>query len=136
MSESNGNGYVGSEFFLGGFERRYLDVPLPAGKKARIRNLSERERVGYEERFFDPKSSRMKPDCRVGLVSMCLVNAAGEPLFPDFAGVRDKLFDGDFALTGLLFDACWKHCGFSDEDRAKLVAESFPEARADASCSV
>lgn len=130
MSESNG--YVGAEFFLKGFERRFVEVPLPGGHKARVRNLSERERVGFEERFFDAKAGRMKPDCRIGLVSMCLVDSAGEPLFPDFSAIRDQLFNADFAQTGLLFDACWKHCGFSDEDRLKLVAESFPEALASA----
>lgn len=132
---SASNGYLGADFFLKPFERRFRDVHLPGGGKARIQNLSERQRVGYEERFFDADKGRMRPDCRIGLVAMCLVDGAGQALFPNWGEARDRLFDGDFAITGLLFDACWEHCGFSDADRAKLVTESFPEASVSASCS-
>ena len=129
------NGFLTADlFFAEPFRRRYKVVDLPGGKKARLRNLNEREKLEYEQGAFDPDTRRTRPDARVRLICKCLVDGEGNLLFPDFRPVLNRFMEMDGAITARLWDAAWEHCGFSAED-AKKLAENFEEAPAYASSS-
>lgn len=129
MSEANG--YVGADFFLAPFERRYRDVPLPGGKKARIRNLTDLERAGYQAKLFDADTNRVKPEARVKFVALCLVNGDDSLMFRWNEEARNQLISRDAGLINLLYDACIEHCGLGIVATKEIEAD-FPEA---ASCT-
>ena len=116
------------DFFPTRWERRLRKVELPAGKFAWIRNLTEREKVGWEQSFYDIESRRLRADARAGLLQKCLCNHEGAPLFPAWTKeVREQLMDGDGGVTAILYDAAWDHCGFG-ESKLKKIESVFEGA--------
>ena len=128
IQEANGQLLTAGDFLSGMFGRRFKIVDLPGGKKVRIRSLNEREKTAYEQTFYDTESRRMRPDGRIGLVCLCLVNDQDKQLFPDHTLVRTEFMDMDGAILNVLWDACWDHCGFTNAFEA--FAENFVKADA------
>lgn len=112
---------------LGMTERRYATVSFPErNMQFRIRSLSELERSDFEtqtlRRDGDIELELVKQSKR-HLVALCVVDEVGKTLlnYPDDVEAL-KPIDG--MVTGRLYDACRKHCGFEREDIEDLVKNS------------
>jgi hypothetical protein len=98
----------------------------------RIRSLKETERSAYEaERFGtdgDLQADRQL-DAKVRLIALCVCDGDGEPLLSPADVVA--LGERDGAFTGLMFDECFEHCGFSKRDREAILGNLSATPTAD-----
>ncbi|WP_437193566.1 hypothetical protein [Planctomicrobium sp. SH527] len=109
------------QFLSFGSKRRFKIVPVPGLGDVRIRSLKESERSAYEaERFTEGEiDSARTLDSKSRLIALCVCDAEGEPFLTatDVVTLNEK----DGAFTGLMFDECWKHCGFTRKDIETIV---------------
>lgn len=119
------------QFLSFGSKRRFKTVPVPGLGEVRIRSLKESERSAYEaERFTDGEIDAERTlDSKSRLIVLCVCDAEGEPFLTaaDVAALNEK----DGAFTGLMFDECWKHCGFTRKDIETIVGNLSETPTAD-----
>jgi len=116
---------VSREDFRKYAERRYITESIPEFGDIRIRSLTERERSGLEASQLTEEGSWSREDSvhmRVRWIVLCVVDQEGERIFTD----RDTpwLEQIDSAITNVLFDACRRHVGISDQDVESLLKNS------------
>ena len=106
-------------------KRRYLDVDLTDGKTCRIRSLMEDEKAGFETSLLNKNGNTVKArlrESRRRMICLCMVDENNDVLF------RVDEFEALSKVDGLvlqtIYNACMKHCGFSEEDIADLVGNS------------
>jgi hypothetical protein len=110
--------------------RRYRDVDVPGVGTFRIRSLTESEKTDdYESGFVDAKGKHKRGSlvqAKRRLIALCLVDAAGELLVPPakLDHFCEQLRKVDGLATGLLYNACMEHVGYSDADVEGLVDEA------------
>ena len=113
-----------------GTKRRFKLVPIAGLGEVRIRSLKESERSAYEAaRFTDGEVDEARTlDSKARLIALCVCDEDGETVLTseDVVALGDK----DSAFTGLLFDECWQHCGFSRKDIETIVGnlKTIPDA--------
>lgn len=106
-------------------KRRYTHVDLPDGTRARLRNLTEREKSQFEADLLTDRGSLRKnrlEDAKRRLIVQTVVDAAGDLVLQP--GDVKLLEEQDGALTSALYDAARKHCGFDVDDLEGLVKNS------------
>lgn len=78
------------EMLIGGFKRRFAEVPLPSGDTVRIQNLTAGEKNKYDQWPFDvDRKGGVKLNQErflktpALLIAMCVVDENGERVFAD-----------------------------------------------------
>lgn len=115
------------QFLQFGSERIFDVVDVPGLGKVRIRSLTELERCRYETGHLDAEGNIDDAKTLAGkrrLIVMCVCDGDGNPILTD-ADV-EALAGKHGAFTGLVYDRCWKHCGFSREDLVSVVGNLKP----------
>lgn len=109
---------AGRDDLLGSFVRRFAYIPVPAaGKRFRVRNLSELERSQYENSLLNAKG-RLRGDrlleIKVRMIQIAVVDDDGKLLY----GLADvpQLIQQDSQVIDQLVSGIKLHCGFSDDD--------------------
>ncbi len=120
-------------FAIDDMEVRPVFVPQ-WGRKVRLKMMTAMERDQFEASTVDQRGGKQKPNLanlRARLVSRCVVNAKGEPLFT--SGYVSRLgAEKSAAAIDFLFQQCQKLNGFTKEDIEEL-AEDFGEGTDSAS---
>lgn len=101
------------ELLEAGVRRRYLELPLPSGETARIRNLSEEEAARAQRPLMSAEgrpSPEVLEEYHLRLVAECLVDCQGAALLEP--AEFEILSRYDAADLLVLVDAARKHCGF------------------------
>lgn len=110
---------------LGQIQRRYVDAPLPDGRKLRLRSLTDREKSDYENEILTSKGglnhSKVKA-ARRRLIVLCAVDEHNEVMLSAADVARLEEVDG--AVTSAAYDAARIHCGFEAGDIEGLVKNS------------
>jgi hypothetical protein len=127
------NGFATRDDFLGATKRRFREVVLPGGKKARIRSLNAAEWAEADSANYDFKKggglSRVgvkESDLR--LIAACVCDDDGNPLFN--VGDIQALGTIDTAILLPLIREIKEHCGISRdvEDTLKNFAPTTDSA--------
>lgn len=107
------NGFATRDDFLGATKRRFREVALPGGKRARIRSLTAGEWADIETKHINLKGGGLNPvglrNSDFRLIISAVVDGEGQPLFSD-ADI-DKLAAADSALVQPLVREIREHCG-------------------------
>lgn len=114
------NGFMGRDAFLAAGKRRYTEVTLPSGGKARIRSITEGEWAALDLKNLNRKTGRLDyesykySDAR--LIALCVVDHDGNAVF----GERDldEIMGFDTSFIRPLRRAILEHCGLSGDVEA------------------
>lgn len=102
-------------------DRRYVEVEVPEwGGKVRLGTMSASARDDYDRILMRMREKSADAiDIRAPMVAVCLVDAAGEPLFP--LDERAALARKSGPVIVRLFNECLRLNGMSEEakDQAK-----------------
>src|SRR5581483_11113292 len=111
------NGFLGRDGFFAASARRFKEVALPDGNKARIRSLTAGEWAGIDSRNVDMKKGGINPtglrNSDLRLIVASVVDGEGNPIFTD-ADVP-KLGTIDAAVTITLTRAIKEHSGIRQD---------------------
>jgi hypothetical protein len=116
MTETNG--YTAAADLLTPLPRRYVEHKSQVGTTL-LQSLTELERSKFEA-WYQVKGN--SPLGKVKLITLCAVGADKKRFLDDEH--MPQLLDQDAAITGGLFDACAKLCGFADEDADEIEARA------------
>lgn len=114
---SAGNGFATKEDFFAATKRRYKEVLLWTGKKARIRSLNEAEFQEIDVRNIDFRKGGLSSvgirssNARLLIATVC--DSQGEPIFAE--GDGPKLANVDSALIEPLVREIRDHCGLRQD---------------------
>jgi hypothetical protein len=106
-------------------KRRYIEVELPSGGKARLQSLSELERAEYNSSLLDKKGDIDKSKLTFGtmlLLCRMLVDGEDKRLFLDHE--YELLASIDSLDMEVLGEEARKHVGFDLEYRKELRKKS------------
>lgn len=130
--------YATRDDILGAKEVRFCDFgPLPddfpipglAGKKIRLKSMTAKENVAYEEFFVDAVTGKedenRKKLYREKAIIDCVVDGDGSRMFT-IDDIR-KLSKVDGALLGAIYDRASKHNRFDEADLVKKKPEPTPD---------
>lgn len=115
------------DLLLSKTERRYAVVEIPEySVKVGIRSLTEKERSAYELEVLNAKGPDVAvkiENARRRLVILVAVDPETKAqLFRPLDSIQLENVDG--AITGQIYDAAVKHCGFRSGDIEELVKNS------------
>jgi hypothetical protein len=105
--------------------RRYIEVELPSGGKARLQSLTELERAEYNSSLLDKKGELDKAKLTYGtmmLLCRMLVDGDNKRIFLDHE--HEILAGIDSLDMEVLGDEARKHIGFDSEYRKELRKKS------------
>lgn len=130
------NGFMSREDFLGSAsKRRFKDVPLPGGNKARIRSISEGEWAEIDLKSVDKKggyniAALRLSDARLIVATVC--DHDGNPIFSDADLETIMGFDTGYVLP--LVREIKEHCGLrgtvedAEKNLSATAAASLPSS--------
>lgn len=116
------NGFAGRDDFLSATKRRFKEVPLWGGKKARIRSLTAAEYAEIDAKNIDFRKGGLSANgvrnsnLRLIIASVC--DCDGQPVFQELD--LDKLAGIDVALVEPLVKEIKEHCGLRQDVEAAL----------------
>jgi len=108
-------------------QRRYLELTVPDLGPWRIQNLTETERIRYEDAIwqYDKKGkliNTLYQRAKRVLLVMVSVDAEGKLIFT--MDDVDQMADLDSRVVNVIFDAARKHCGFDNAEIESLIKTS------------
>ena len=124
---SEGNGFATRDDFFAATKRRYKEVPLWTGKKARIRSIFENEFQEIDVRNIDFRKGGLSAvgirSSNARLIVLTVCDGQGEPLFTE----QDvsKISSLDSALVEPLVREIREHCGLR-QDADELLKNFEP----------
>jgi hypothetical protein len=125
--------YATKDDFFAATKRRFRDVTLWSGKKARIRSLTEAEYAEIDAKNIDHRKGGLSlPGIRSSnarLVAACVCDAEGERIFLD--SDVERLSAVDAALIEPLVREIREHCGLQRD--AEDLRKNLPGT--DGGCS-
>ena len=112
--------YLTREALFQKTERRYRDVDLPNGEKARLQSLNELERAEHNSELLKDDGSVDKEKLKLAtcrLLRMMLVDADGNEILHD--SDIEVLLQIDSAVMEVIGDAAREHIGWNKDKPEK-----------------
>lgn len=116
------NGFAGRDDFFAATKRRFKEVPLPGGKKCRIRSLTAAEYAEIDAKNIDFRKGGLSANgvrnsnLRLIIASVC--DHDGQPVFQE--SDLEKLASIDVGFVEPLVKEIKEHCGLRQDMEAAL----------------
>ena len=130
MSETNG--FATAASILNGAGARRFDERTICGQKVRLRSITALEYADIEATLTrsamearggnKQRQVRALADANIALITKCVVNGEGNPVFT--SEHRSQLLEMDSAFSQALASACMEHCGVDAADLEQVAKNS------------